>query len=151
MHDVLAGKGQVALKVVRFPKTHDLPLSTYLPVVFAQSAFAHWLRPLTLPIDFAHYCCLPIDFAHQLCRYERQIKELKAELTMRDSLAGRGQVNYSDLTDAEVSDLKVLVSSFLEGSASVEQLPSQTLKQVKETYRQMQLAYQASKSNQVSI
>ncbi len=69
---------------------------------------------------------------------------------MRDSLASRGQVNYSDLTDAEVSDLKVLVSSFLEGSASVEQLPSQTLKQVKETYRQMQLAYQASKSSQVS-
>ena len=69
---------------------------------------------------------------------------------MRDSLAGRGQVNYSDLTDAEVSDLKVLVSSFLEGSASVERLPSQTLKQVKETYRQMQLAYQACKSSQVS-
>ncbi len=25
---------------------------------------------------------------------------------MRDSLAGKGQVNYSDLTDAEVSDLE---------------------------------------------
>lgn len=69
---------------------------------------------------------------------------------MRDTLAGRGQVNYSDLTDAEVNDLRVLVSSFLEGNATVDQLPSQTLKQVKETYRQMQLAYQASKSSQAS-
>lgn len=69
---------------------------------------------------------------------------------MRDTLAGRGQVNYSDLTDAEVSDLKILISNFLEGSATVDQLPSQTLKQVKETYRQMQLTYQASKSSQVS-
>lgn len=68
---------------------------------------------------------------------------------MRDTLAGRGQVNYSDLTDAEVNDLRALVSSFLEGNATVDQLPSQTLKQVKETYRQMQLAYQAAKSSQV--
>ena len=85
------------------------------------------------------------------CRYERQIKELKAELTMRDTLAGRGQVNYSDLTDAEVADLKALVSNFLEGNASVDLLACQTLKQVKETYRQMQLAYKAAKGSQVRL
>lgn len=84
-----------------------------------------------------------------VCRYERQIKELKAELTMRDTLAGRGQVNYSDLSDAEVTDLKALVSDFLEGTTSVDLLPCQTLKQVKETYRQMQLAFKACKSSQV--
>ncbi|DBA69401.1 TPA: Kinesin heavy chain [Trebouxia sp. C0005] len=99
-------------------------------------------------IETAPHVSESYDPSLMLRRYERQIRELKAELTMRDSLAGRGQVNYSDLTDAEVSDLKVLVSSFLEGSASVDQLPSQTLKQVKETYRQMQLVYQASKSSQ---
>ena len=82
-------------------------------------------------------------------RYERQIKELKAELTMRDTLAGRGQVNYSDLTDSELHELKILVASFLDGNATVDQLPCQTLKQVKETYRQMQLAHQASVSSQV--
>ena len=68
---------------------------------------------------------------------------------MRDTLAGRGQVNYSDLTDAEVNELKALVGSFLEGNATVDQLPCQTLKQVKETYRQMQLAYQAAAAQQV--
>ena len=70
---------------------------------------------------------------------------------MRDTLAGRGQVNYSDLTDAEVSELKGLVGSFLEGNATVDQLPCQTLKQVKETYRQMQLAYQAAAAQQVML
>lgn len=70
---------------------------------------------------------------------------------MRDNLAGRGQINYDDLSDAEVADLKALVSNFLEGSASVDLLPCQTLKQVKETYRQMQLAYTASKSGQVTL
>lgn len=88
----------------------------------------------------------------QICphRYERQIKELKAELTMRDTLAGRGQVNYNDLSDTEVADLKALVSDFLEGSTSVDLLPCQTLKQVRETYRQMQVAYTASRSSQVT-
>ena len=68
---------------------------------------------------------------------------------MRDTLAGRGQVSYNDLSDAEVADLKALVSEFLEENTSVDLLPCQTLKQVKETYRQMQLAYKACKSNQV--
>ena len=68
---------------------------------------------------------------------------------MRDTLAGRGQLNYNDLSDAEVADLKALVCNFLEGSASVDLLPCQTLKQVRETYRQMQLAYTASKGSQV--
>lgn len=80
------------------------------------------------------------------CRYERQIKELKAELAMRDTLTGRGQVNYNDLTDAEAADLKVLVRQFLEGNATVDQLPCDTLKQVKEAYKQMQSAYQAAKA-----
>ena len=70
---------------------------------------------------------------------------------MQDTLAGRGQVNYNDLSDTEVADLKALVSSFLEGSASVDLLPCQTLKQVKETYRQMQVVYTASKSSQVIL
>lgn len=70
---------------------------------------------------------------------------------MRDTLAGRGQINYDDLSDAEVADLKALVSNFLEGSASVDLLPCQALKQVKETYRQMQSAYTASKSSQVIL
>ena len=80
-----------------------------------------------------------------LCRYERQIKELKAELAMRDTLTGRGQVNYNDLTDAEAADLRALVRHFLEGSATLDQLPCDTLKQVKEAYKQMQVAYQAAK------
>lgn len=84
-------------------------------------------------------------------RCERQIKELKAELAMRDTLTGRGQVNYNDLSDAEAADLKALVRHFLEGNATVDQLPCDTLKQVKEAYKQMQLAYQAAKTVSTAI
>lgn len=65
---------------------------------------------------------------------------------MRDTLTGRGQVNYNDLTDAEAADLKALVRQFLEGNATLDQLPCDTLKQVKEAYKQMQIAYQAAKA-----
>ena len=86
--------------------------------------------------------CGELTKAATLCRYERQIKELKAELAMRDTLTGRGQINYNDLTDAEVADLRALVRHFLEGSASLDLLHCDTLKQVKETYKQLLLAYQ---------
>lgn len=65
---------------------------------------------------------------------------------MRDTLTGRGQVNYNDLTDAEAADLKALIRQFLEGNATLDQLPCDTLKQVKEAYKQMQIAYQAAKA-----
>ncbi|KAK9806270.1 hypothetical protein WJX72_007966 [[Myrmecia] bisecta] len=79
-------------------------------------------------------------------RYERQIKELKAELAMRDTLSGRGHISYGDLSDAELRELALLVKRFLSGEADVDELPADTLKRVKETFGQMQLAYQALRS-----
>ena len=49
------------------------------------------------------------------CRYERQVKELKAELAMRDMLNGRSAVNYGDLSEAEAVELQALVRRFLQG------------------------------------
>ena len=77
-----------------------------------------------------------------LHRYERQIKELKAELAMRDALNGRGRVAYDDPTDAEVRELNALARRFLSGSADLEELPCDTLKRIKETYRQMRAVFQ---------
>ena len=49
------------------------------------------------------------------CRYERQVKELKAELAMRDMLNGRSAVNYGDLSEEEAAELQALVKRFLQG------------------------------------
>lgn len=78
-----------------------------------------------------------------LHRYERQIKELKAELAMRDALNSRGRVAYEDPTDAEVMELNALARRFLSGSADLEELPCDTLKRIKETYRQMRAVFQS--------
>lgn len=43
------------------------------------------------------------------------MKELKAELAMRDMLNGRSAVNYGDLSEAEAVELQALVKRFLQG------------------------------------
>ena len=43
------------------------------------------------------------------------MKELKAELAMRDMLNGRSAVNYGDLSEAEAAELQALVKRFLQG------------------------------------
>ncbi|CAG9464407.1 unnamed protein product [Pedinophyceae sp. YPF-701] len=68
-------------------------------------------------------------------KYERIIRELKQELAMRDSLMGRAQVSYDDLSDAELRDLRSLINRFVKGEVSDEALPTDTLKRVRETYR----------------
>ena len=72
-----------------------------------------------------------------LRRYERQIKELKQELAMRDALSGRSRVSYDDMSDAEVRELNALARRFLNGSADIEELPSNSLKSIRETYKQV--------------
>lgn len=42
------------------------------------------------------------------------MRELKAELAMRDALAGRGRVGYEDLGDAELRELHALARRFLQ-------------------------------------
>lgn len=50
--------------------------------------------------------------------------------------SGRGRVNYDDLSDAEVRELNALARRFLNGQAEVEELPSDTIKSIREMYKQ---------------
>lgn len=50
-----------------------------------------------------------------LARAERQLRELRAELAMRDMLGGRSRVCYDDLTAGEVMELQTLATRFLNG------------------------------------
>jgi len=72
-----------------------------------------------------------------LRRCERQVKELKQELAMRDALSGRSRISYDDMSDAEVRELNALARRFLNGSADIEELPSDTLKSIREAYKQV--------------
>eukprot|EP00775_Hariotina_reticulata_P005321 gene5321-5556_t len=70
-----------------------------------------------------------------LAKAERQVKELRQELAMRDMLSGRGRVVYDDLSEREQLDLQQLVARYLTGAADLEELPIDSLKRIKETYK----------------
>ncbi|GIM16156.1 hypothetical protein Vretimale_18808 [Volvox reticuliferus] len=81
-----------------------------------------------------------------LRRYERQIKELKAELAMRDTLSGRARVSYDDLTDDELRELHATARRFLQGQAEPEELPADSLKRVREAYKALRAVHTALRS-----
>jgi kinesin family protein 6/9 len=70
-----------------------------------------------------------------LKKAERQIKELRQELAMRDMLSGRGRIVYEDISDGERLELQQLVLRYLSGSAELDQLPTDSLKRIRETYK----------------
>lgn len=70
-----------------------------------------------------------------LRKAERQVKELRQELAMRDMLSGRGRVGYEDLSEGEQLELQQLVLRYLNGSAQLDELPMDSLKRIKETYK----------------
>lgn len=84
---------------------------------------------------------------HVLVRkYERQIAELKQELAMRDTFAGRAGVNYGDIGEVERQELNEKVRNYLTGEAGVDSVPVETLKQVKEAFRQFKAVYAATRT-----
>ncbi|GMH37608.1 hypothetical protein BSKO_05481 [Bryopsis sp. KO-2023] len=81
-----------------------------------------------------------------LRKYERQINELKQELSMRDALSGRARISYDDLSGGDLRELNQLVRQFLMGDVDVDELPMDTIKHIKETYRQMRSVHLAARS-----
>ena len=77
------------------------------------------------------------DVGFLLKKQERLIRELRQELAMRDALAGRGVAGYEDLSERDVQELQDVARSFLEGRLAESEVPTDTLKRVKELYTQM--------------
>lgn len=50
-------------------------------------------------------------------KYEREIRDLKQELSMHDTFSNRSHVQYEAYSDAQRYDLQKLVKSFLTGEA----------------------------------
>ena len=49
-------------------------------------------------------------------QYEEEIRALKLELSMHDTLTHRGSVNYDQLGEEEMEEVKKQVNLFIEGS-----------------------------------
>jgi kinesin family protein 6/9 len=73
-------------------------------------------------------------------KYERQIKDLKQELAMHDTLAGRSRVQYEEYTPEERDILKTKVKSYLE--SEIQEIEVQSLRMVYEAFGIFRTYYQ---------
>lgn len=73
-----------------------------------------------------------LDPALLIRKYERQIKDLKQELAMHDTLAGRSRVQYEEYTPDEQSVLESKVQMYLDGD--IQEIEVQSLRMVYEAF-----------------
>jgi kinesin family protein 6/9 len=64
-------------------------------------------------------------------KYEREIKELKQELSMYDTLSNRSHVNYEPYTDVQRQELSKAVKKYIESDEEIEII---NLRQIKESF-----------------
>lgn len=73
-----------------------------------------------------------LDPALLIRKYERQIKDLKQELAMHDTLAGRSRVQYEEYTPDEQAELQEKVKMYLDGE--IQDIEVQSLRMVTEAF-----------------
>ena len=74
-----------------------------------------------------------------LKKYEKEIKELKQELAMHDTLANRGRINYEPYAPELQYQQQVIAKKFLEGE--IDDIEFESLRQVKELFFQFKNIY----------
>ena len=77
-----------------------------------------------------------------LKKYERDIRELKQELAMHDTLANRGRINYEPYTPEQQHRQQLLAQEYLEGKN--DDIPIESLRQVRELFLQFRNIYKAA-------
>jgi len=82
-----------------------------------------------------------MDPQQLLYKYEREIKQLKQELQMHDSLSNRGSVSYDDYTPEQHMELQQTITQYVRGE--VDEIEIESLKQVRELFSQFRIYIQA--------
>lgn len=77
-----------------------------------------------------------------LKKYEKDIKELKQELAMHDTLASRGRINYEPYNPEQQHRQQLIAQDFLDGKTDDIQIES--LRQVRELFVQFRNIYKAA-------
>ena len=72
-------------------------------------------------------------------KYEREIRDLKQELLMHDTLANRSLIQYEPYSDAQRYELQKLVKSYLD--AENDDIEVVNLRQIKEIFYQFKILY----------
>ena len=85
-----------------------------------------------------------LDINAQIRKMTKEIKELKQELAMHNTLANRGQINYDPYTPEEQKAQMEAAKKFLVGQT--EELEFDSVRQAKELFYQIRHIYQKVKS-----
>ena len=74
----------------------------------------------------------------RLCRqYEKEIRTLRQELAMHDTLTNRSQISYEPLSESQIQDVREQVKRFLGGELNDIELVN--VRQIKETFAQFRV------------
>ncbi len=79
-------------------------------------------------------------------RYEKEIRDLKQELAMHDTLKNRGRITYDQYTLDQLGDIKQVASQFLAGEVD-EISDFDSLRKVREYFAQIKNMYRKLKQN----
>lgn len=82
---------------------------------------------------------IQLDPSQLIKRYEKEIRDLKQELAMHDTLSNRGRVNYEPYTPEQQYEMQKIAESYLDGS--IEDIEFDSLRMVKEIFVQMKNVY----------
>lgn len=82
---------------------------------------------------------IQLDPTQLIKRYEREIRELKQELAMHDTLANRGRIAYEPYNPEQQYEVQKQVETYFDGGTDEFQIDS--LRQVREIFIQMRNTY----------
>ena len=86
-----------------------------------------------------------LDESFLLKKYEREIRDLKAELAMHDTLTGRGRISYEPYSPEQQYEQQLLAQQFL--GNELDDLNIESIRQVKELFYQFRNLYKTSLSD----
>lgn len=111
--------------------------SSHLEETISTLRFASRIAKVTsCPTKNQHF-----DESFLIKKYEREIRDLKAELAMHDTLTGRGRISYEPYSPEQQYEQQVLAQKFLNNE--IDDMNIESIRQVKELFYQFRNIYKS--------
>lgn len=92
-----------------------------------------------------------VDPSLQIKRLEKEIRDLKQELAMHDTLANRGRVNYDEYSKDESAKIKDTTLNFLEAAEYIDIENIDSLRMIREVFGCIKTEYKRQEQKIASI
>ncbi|KAL5503458.1 hypothetical protein EMCRGX_G010412 [Ephydatia muelleri] len=82
-------------------------------------------------------------------KYEQEIRTLKQELAMHDTLVNRTSISYEPLSEGQISDIQRHIHQFVEGA--LQEIPIVTVQQINEVFAQFKAIIVSLQSDKAAM